>query len=90
MTGQVIDRVDLSEGREALCFTTGCRVGRNLMRVDPMGGILWKARPPTTGTPDCFTRMQWHGQTLTADTWSRRRVGIDLKKGSVTVLAFTR
>lgn len=64
--------------------------GRNLLRVDPNGNILWKASPPTTGMQDCFTCIQWDGQTLTANTWSCYRVDVDLRNGDVTVLEFTK
>ncbi len=62
--------------------------GRNLMRVDAAGQILWKASPPDK--QDCFTRIEWDGQALTANTWSCYRVAVDLENGEVTVLAFTK
>ncbi|TCU10022.1 hypothetical protein EV132_12213 [Rhizobium sullae] len=64
--------------------------GRNLMRVDAEGNILWKASTPTTGMQDCFTDMQWDGKTLTANTWSCYRVSIGLQDGQITVLEFTK
>ena len=66
------------------------RDGRNLMRVDPEGCIIWKASPPTTGMQDCFTRMKWDGHMLTANTWSCYRVAVDPQNGNVTVLEFTK
>lgn len=62
--------------------------GRNLMRVDAEGQILWKASPPNT--QDCFTRIAWDGQALTANTWSCYRVAVDPENGKVTVLEFTK
>ncbi len=68
----------------------GMKDGRNLVRVDAKGNVLWKASPPIRDMPDCFTRMQWDGRTLTANTWSCYRVGVDLESGDVTVLEFTK
>lgn len=66
--------------------------GQNLMLVDHAGNIVWKAVPPTQGKgmQDCFTYLQWDGQTLTANTWSCFRVMIDLQDGNVTILEFTK
>jgi hypothetical protein len=63
--------------------------GRNLVRVDPEGSILWRAKP-AQGVPDCFMQMWWDGQTLTAHSWSGYRVGVDVESGGVTVLRFTK
>ena len=94
MSGQIIDRVDLAdEGGSIVLYDWMAEEvsdGRNLIRVGPKGNILWKASPPTTGMQDCFTHMQWDGQTLTANTWSCYRVGIDPQSGDVTVLEFTK
>lgn len=94
MSEQIIDRVDLADEAGSIvlydCMSEEVNDGRNLIRVGPKGNILWKASPPTTGMQDCFTRMQWDGQTLTANTWSCYRVGIDLRNGDVTVLEFTK
>ena len=94
MADHVIDRVDLPEGAGSVLLddwmSKEVKDGSNLMRVDPEAGVLWKATPPMTGMQDCFTAIQWDGRTLSANTWSCHRVRIDLKNGSVTVLAFTK
>ena len=90
----MIDRVDLPDAQGSVVLydwmSDDVKDGRNLVKVDPEGGILWKAIPPTTGMQDCFTRMKWDGQTLTANTWSCYRVCVDLQNGGVTVLEFTK
>ncbi|WP_256749310.1 hypothetical protein [Mesorhizobium sp. Mes31] len=92
MSGQVIDRVDLADEAGSIMLydymAKDMKDGRNLMRVDADGNILWKALPPTT--QDCFTGMNWDGETLTANTWSCYRVTVDLQNGDVTVLFFTK
>jgi hypothetical protein len=65
------------------------RDGRNLVRADPDGRVLWQATPPQ-GKQDCFTSVSWDGLTLTAFTWSCYRVAVNMQDGSVTVLAFTK
>lgn len=94
MSGQVIDRVDLADEAGSIMLydwmAEDVKDGRNLTRVDADGNILWKALPPTTGMQDCFTRMHWDGETLTANTWSCHRVSVDLQNGDVTVLEFTK
>jgi hypothetical protein len=94
MSGQVIDRVDLPDATGSIVLydwmSDEVRDGRNLMRIDPEGNILWKASPPTTGRQDCFTWMHWDGQMLTANTWCGCRVGVDPQNGNVTVLEFTK
>lgn len=93
MSGQVMDRVDLPDNAGSIVLydwmAEDVRDGRNLMRVDPDGNILWKASPPT-GKQDCFTRLQWDGHTLTANTWSCYRVKVDPQSGNVIVLEFTK
>jgi hypothetical protein len=91
MAGQVIDRVDLDRAGSILLYdwmAEEVKDGRNLMRVDAEGQILWKALPPDI--KDCFTRIEWDGQALTANTWSCYRVAIDPENGEVTVLEFTK
>lgn len=94
MSGQVIDRVDLAGKAGSIVLydwmAEEVKDGRNLMRIDAEGNILWRASPPTRGMQDCFTRMQWDGRALTANTWSCHRVGIDPENGQVTVLEFTK
>ena len=93
MSQQIIDRVDLTPEAGSIVLydwmAEEVKDGRNLMRVDPGGKIIWKASPPRASM-DCFTRMQWEGQTLTADTWSGYRVSVDPQNGDVTVLKFTK
>jgi hypothetical protein len=93
MSGREIDRVDLPDAGGSIVLydwmSDEVKDGRNLVRVDPEGNIVWRASPPT-GVSDCFTRMQWDGQTLSANTWSCYRVGIDPENGAVTVLQFTK
>lgn len=64
--------------------------GRNLMRVDRDGNVLWKASPVDTGGRDCFVHLEWDGQTLLANTFSCYRVSIDPDNGDVTILHFTK
>ncbi len=94
MSRQVIDRVDRADGAGSIVLydwmAEEMKDGCNLMLVDSEGNILWKASPPTTGKQDCFTRMQWDGQTLIAHTWSCYRVSVDPQTGAVAVLAFTK
>lgn len=94
MSGLVIDRVDLAGEAGSIVLynwmAEDVKDGRNLMRVDAEGNVLWKASPPTNGTQDCFTRMQWDGRGLTANTWSCYRVSVDPENGKVTVLEFTK
>ena len=94
MSGQVIDRVDLADGAGSIVLydwmAEEVKGGRNLVRVDADGNVLWKAAPPTNGMQDCFTRMLWDGRSLTANTWSCYRVSVDPQTGNVTVLEFTK
>lgn len=94
MSGLVIDRIDLPDDAASIVLYDWAagevRDGRNLVRVDREGRIVWKAAPPTTGMQDCFTAMQWDGEALTAHTWSCYLVRIDPKNGDVTVLRFTK
>jgi hypothetical protein len=90
----VIDRIDLPDNAGSLLLynwmAEDVKDGRNLIRVDPEGNILWKASPPTTGTQDCFTRMRWDGQKLIANTMSCYLVAVAPHNGEVTVLHFTK
>jgi hypothetical protein len=94
MSQQIIDRVDLTHEAGSIVLydwmAEEVKDGRNLMRVDSEGKIIWKATPPTTGAEDCFTRMRWEGETLTANTWSGYRVSVNPRNGHVTVLEFTK
>jgi len=94
MPGQPIVRIDLPDNAGSLLLydwmTEEVKDGRNLMRVDSEGTVLWRASPPQTGVGDCFTHMGWDGHTLTANTWSCYRVAVNLDSGSVTVLEFTK
>jgi len=94
MSAQIIDRVELPDeaGSIVLCdwMSDDMKDGRNLVKVDREGGVLWRAAPPTTGMQDCFTRIRWDGQTLTANTWSGYRVNVGLQNGSVTALKFVK
>ncbi|MDF2809230.1 MAG: hypothetical protein K0S56_261 [Microvirga sp.] len=94
MSGQIIDRVDLPDDGGSIVLydwvSDDSKDGRNLVRVDPEGRTLWEATPPTTGAQDCFTRVQWDGQTLTANTWSGYLVEVDIKNGGVAALDFTK
>jgi hypothetical protein len=53
MSGQVIDRIDLPDAKGSIVLydwmSDDVKDGRNLVKVDPEGHILWKATPPTTG-----------------------------------------
>ena len=94
MSGQIIDRVDLADRAGSIVLydwmAEAVKDGRNLMRIDAEGNILWKASPPTKGIQDCFTRIQWDGRALTANTWNCYRVSVDPGNGEVTVLEFTK
>ncbi|RXF73014.1 hypothetical protein EK403_12830 [Hansschlegelia zhihuaiae] len=94
MSGPVIDRVNLADKAGSILLydwmAEDVKDGRNLMRVDIKGNVLWKASPPTTGMQDCFTHVQWDGRALTANTWSCYHAGVDLENDEVTVLAFTK
>lgn len=94
MSSRIIDRVDLSGPAGGILLydwmSDAGKDGRNLVRVDPEGGVLWRAAPPTTDMRDCFTAIRWDGQALTASTWSGYRVSVELQNGSVTVLEFTK
>jgi len=94
MSGQVIDRVDLADQAGSIVLydwmAEEVKDGRNLMRIDVEGNILWKASPPTNNMQDCFTRIRWDGRALSANTWSCYRVAVDPDSGEVTVLEFTK
>jgi len=94
MSGQVIDRVDLPDKAGSIVLydwmSEEVKDGQNLLRIDPEGGVLWRAKPPTTGMQDCFVQVRWDGQKLTANTWSCYRVNVNLQDGGVTVLEFTK
>jgi len=93
MSPDVLARIKLPEDAGSVVLydwtTAKMRDGRNLVRTDPAGRILWKVAP-LAGQPDCFTGIQWDGERLTASTWSGYRVAVDLRDGSVTVLEFTK
>jgi len=92
MRAPVIHHIDLADGAGSIVLydwtSLEVKDGRNLMRIDTVGNVVWKASPPDT--QDHFTRMQWDGQTLTANSWSCYRVSVNLENGDVTVLAFTK
>ena len=94
MSPQVLDRIDLPKNAGAVTLydwmAEEVRDGRNLVKVDQDGRVLWKATPPLSGRQDCFTKMHWDGQTPTAHTWSCYRVSIDIDDGNVTILEFTK
>ena len=91
-TVKVLDRIDLPDNAGSITLydwmAKEVEDGRNLIRVDPDGRVLWQAEPPLPGKRDCFTSMQWDGKTLTAFTWSSYKVSIDMQDGTVTVLYF--
>jgi hypothetical protein len=94
VSGKIIDRIDLGERVGSIVLydwmAEAVKDGRNLMRIDAEGKILWKASPPTKGSQDCFTCIRWDGRALTANTWSCYRVGVRIENGEVTVLEFTK
>lgn len=94
VTPRVLDRLDLPENAGSITLydwmAEEMHDGRNLVRADPDGRVVWKAVPPLTGRQDCFTKMRWDGQALTAHTWSCYRVSVDVHDGSVTILEFTK
>lgn len=61
--------------------------GRNLVRVDVAGQVVWKAAPPT-GSGDCFTSVHFDGNKLKAFSWSCYIVSVDILDGKVTIIAF--
>ncbi|QKD02981.1 hypothetical protein EB235_16935 [Mesorhizobium loti R88b] len=63
--------------------------GCNLVRVDEVGEILWKAVPPRN-PGDCFTQVRRDGDVLKAYTYSGYLVSIGVDDGTVTVLQFTK
>ncbi|WP_020178442.1 hypothetical protein [Methylopila sp. M107] len=93
MAAQLMERIDLADDQGSIALydhmAEEVKDGRNLMRLDARGHILWKASPPAAAQ-DCFTGMQWVGRTLIANTWSCYRVDIDLRNGDVTMIAFTK
>jgi hypothetical protein len=92
MPAEVLELIELPEnaGSVVLCDWMAAEVqdGRNLLRTDQSGRVLWKARPPQTG--DCFVGIQWDGQALRAHTWSGYLVSVDIGDGSVIVTNFTK
>ena len=97
MNARILDQIDLAEGLGTLTLydwmEDEVRDGRNLVRTDPEGCELWRAKPTfygEAGQEDCFTKMMWDGAALTAFTWSCYRVAIDLESGAVTTLEFTK
>lgn len=93
-TARVFNRIELPENAGSITLfdwmAEEVKDGRNLVRADADGRVLWQAEPPTTGLKDCFTSMQWDGQTLTAFTWSCFEVAVDMQDGGVTILEFTK
>ncbi|WP_416066498.1 hypothetical protein ACK9YZ_10275 [Rhizobium sp. ZK1] len=65
--------------------------GRNLMRVNASGDVVWKASlPPVSAFPDCFVAVRLEGGKLITHTYSCYLVAVDIEDGRPTVLAFTK
>lgn len=93
MVCKVLDRIDFpSSASSVLLFDWSTEGGRdhNLVKADSAGQLLWTAPLPTADPTDCFTSVQWDGQTLTANTWSCHRVSIDVGTGRTILLGFTK
>jgi hypothetical protein len=64
--------------------------GRNLVRLDSDEAVVWQAQPPVMDTKEFFTRVEWEGRDLIAQTWSGFRVSVDPDTGAVTILKVTK
>jgi hypothetical protein len=97
MDAPILQRIELPERQGSVTLydwmAADVRDGRNLVRTDQAGDEVWRAKPVLygeAGNQDCFTRVDWDGTALTADTWSCYRVDVGVNDGLVTVLEFTK
>lgn len=92
MPDRILDSIELPEGagKIVLCdwMSEQMRDGRNVVRTDGSGNVLWRAVPPQSG--DCFTAIQWDGESLTANTWSGYLVRLSVPNGGIETLHFTK
>ena len=91
MDAPIIDRIQLPGGRGTVILYdwTAEEVcdGRNLVLTDPNGVEIWRAEPPNSaGGDDCFIKIEWDGERLSAFAWSCARVAIDLSSGAIVLL----
>jgi len=61
----------------------------NLVRLDADGRVIWRAKPYMP-PEDCFVRVWWEGERLTAQTFSCFEVAVDASSGAVTAIRFTK
>ncbi len=95
MSSGIMDRIDLPDGGGSilLCdyMPEEVKDGRNLMRVNAGGDIVWKASLPSVSAfPDCFVAVRLEGGKLVANTFSGYLVAVDIEDGRPAVLAFTK
>jgi len=87
----LLDKVQLPDGSSIVLLDWMAEMskdGRNLMRLDVEGRVLWTASP--LDSTDCFVGIDWDGSELRANTMSCYRVSIDPNSGRVEVLHFTK
>jgi hypothetical protein len=63
--------------------------GRNLVRLDKDGRLVWRAEPYMAPN-DCFVSVRWQGERLISQTFSGFEVEVDAISGAVTGLRFTK
>jgi outer membrane protein assembly factor BamB len=95
MSDKIMDRIDLPDGEGSILLydymLEEVKDGRNLIRVDASGRIVWKASlPPVSANADCFVAVDLRGGKLTANTHSCYLVAVDIENGHSTVLTFTK
>ncbi|MBB3440946.1 hypothetical protein [Rhizobium sp. BK379] len=93
MSDKIMDRIDLPDGEGSILLydymLEEVKDGRNLIRVDASGRIVWKAILPPVSALDCFVAVDLRGGKLTANTHSCYLVAVDIENGHSTVLTFT-
>ncbi len=95
MSDKIMDRIDLPDGEGSILLydymLEEVKDGRNLIRVDATGDIVWKATlPPVSAIPDCFVAVRLEDGKLIANTLSCYLVAVDIEHGRSTVLTFTK
>ncbi len=62
----------------------------NLVSIDQLGRLLWRARLPTDSSSDFFTSVEVIGDAITASSWSCHRLQIDPNTGIILSDVFTK
>lgn len=93
MSERIVDRIALPDSTTSIVLydymDEEFRDGRNIVKIDECGNVLWRATPPG-GCSDCFMTVCMEGDEIIAHTWNCFRVRIDRDSGAVTILEFTK